>query len=217
LLFKLGVLLGGYDTRAVNRLLFGNLTLLGAGCLLAVVSYRGKSANCFDWYHGRTKRWFDCAAWTCLGTAVLFWTLFPKEGGLVRYFTNDFLCGTFYMWVILQAAMGVTGRLAALFDNWVLQFVGRISYGLYLVHNWMPDIVEKIFGPMPKYEAAPIVLTLTFAVCILSWNFFEKPILGLKRYFWNAGLRQPIVIGPKNDNAALPSDDNGAGDPARAY
>jgi peptidoglycan/LPS O-acetylase OafA/YrhL len=55
----------------------------------------------------------------------------------------------------------------------------------------MPDIVQKYFGPMPKYEAGPIVLILTFAVCITSWNFFEKPISGLKRYFWNAPLKRP--------------------------
>ncbi len=93
---------------------------------------------------------------------------------MVRYFTNDLLCGTFYAWLILQAALGVRGFLAPVFDNGVLQYVGRISYGLYLVHNFMPDIVTKLFGPMPKAQAAPIVLALTFAVCILSWHFLRN-------------------------------------------
>lgn len=194
LLFKLSVLLGGYNTRQVNRLLFGNLVLLCAGCLLAVVSYRNGRANCFEWYSGARARAFRTLAFAGLAGAVLSWLIFHKDGGdggLVRYFTNDLLCGVFYAWIVLQAAMGITGRLQPLFDNRVLQYVGRISYGLYLVHNWMPHVVEKFFGKMPKYEAGPIVVVLTFGVCILSWHFFEKPILGLKRFFWNAPLAKP--------------------------
>jgi peptidoglycan/LPS O-acetylase OafA/YrhL len=211
LLFKLGVVLGGYNTRTVNRLLFGNLTLLGAGCLLAVVSYRAARANCFTWYEGAVRRWFTLAAWSCLALAVLSWSLFPKEGGMVRYFTNDLLCGTFYAWLVLQAAIGVQGKLRPLFDNGVLQYLGRISYGLYLLHNFMPDVVTRLFGPMPKYQAAPIVVGLTFATCILSWHFFEKPILSLKRYFWNSRLKKPVT--PETE----PSTEDSSPQPARAY
>jgi peptidoglycan/LPS O-acetylase OafA/YrhL len=191
LLFKTGVWLAGFNTRDVNRLLFGNLVLLGAGCTLAVVSYRNGRANHFDWYADGTAHWFKACAWLCLAAAVLSWWFFPKDGGLVRYFTNDLLCGTFYAWVVLQAALGVDGVLKPVFDSAVLQYIGRISYGLYLVHNWMPDIVTKFWGPMPKYEAGPIVVVLTFAVCILSWHFFEKPASRLKRFFWNASLSRP--------------------------
>jgi peptidoglycan/LPS O-acetylase OafA/YrhL len=191
LLFKTGVWLAGFNTRDVNRLLFGNLILLGAGCALAVVSYRGDRANCFDWYTGRAARRFKNAALFCLGAAVLSWWFFPKDGGLVRYFSNDLLVGTFYAWAVLQAALGVDGALKPVLDSAVLQYIGRISYGLYLVHNWVPDIVLKYFGPLPKAEAGPIVLALTFGVCIMSWHFFEKPISGLKRYFWNARLKKP--------------------------
>lgn len=212
LLFKLGVVAGGYNTHNLNRLLFGNFILLGMGCLLAVVSYRNGRANCFTWYEGAVRRRFTWAAWICIGLAVLSWRLIPVTGpsGLVRYFTNDLLCGTFYAWVVLQAAMGVQGPLAKLFDSPTLQYIGRISYGLYLVHNWMPDIVEKFFGKLPKYQAAPIVLLLTFGICSLSWFFFEKPILGLKRFFWNAGLRKPVAPGSEPDgpsaSAAAPID-----------
>jgi peptidoglycan/LPS O-acetylase OafA/YrhL len=211
LLFKLGVVLGGYNTRTANRLLFGNLTLLGAGCLLAVVSYRATRANCFTWYEGAVRQWFTLVAWTCLALAVLSWSLFPKEGGMVRYFTNDLLCGTFYAWLVLQAAIGVRGPLKSVFDNGVLQYLGRISYGLYLLHNFMPDIVARLFGPMPKYQAAPIVLALTVGTCILSWHCFEKPILGLKRYFWNSRLKKPVT--PTDETP----DDDSSPQPARAY
>jgi peptidoglycan/LPS O-acetylase OafA/YrhL len=192
LLFKLGIALGGYDTSSVTRLLFANLVLLGAGCLLAVISYRDGRANCFTWYQGCARRNFTLAAWTCLGAAILSWAIFPKEGGMVRYYTNDLLVGTFYAWAILNAAIGFTGTVGKIFDNAGLQYIGRISYGLYLVHNWMPDIVTKYLGPMPKYQAGPIVLAATFAICALSWRYFERPILGLKRFFWGSALKKPI-------------------------
>jgi peptidoglycan/LPS O-acetylase OafA/YrhL len=191
LLFRLGVLLGGYNTRTVGRLLPGNLILLGAGCLLAAVSYRSGRANCFDWYTPTLHRWFTVAALSALSLAILCWGLFPKEGGLVRYFTNDLLCGAFYAWLVLQGAIGVRGILTPIFGSGVLQYIGRISYGLYLVHNWMPDIVTRLFGPMPKYQAAPLVLAGTFGVCALSWQFFEKPIMGFKRYFANPNQKMP--------------------------
>ena len=213
LLFKLGIILGGFDPGSATRLLPGNLVLLGAGCLLAVASYRGGRANCFTWYSGATRRGFTAAAWTALALAVLSWLIFPKEGGLVRYFTNDLLCGTFYSWLVLNCAIGVGGLWRGVFDSPVLQYVGRISYGVYLVHNWIPDVVAKYLGPMPKAEAAPIVLTATFAICILSWHFFEKPVLRLKRYFWNAPLDRPRTAAPApqdDDSVRIPK-------PANAY
>ena len=191
LLFKLVILLSGIDTRATTHLLFDNLILLGAGCLLAVVSYRHGRADRFEWYTGPVARWFALAA--CGGFALAFAisVIVPKDGSLLRYFTNDLLCGPFYAWLILQGAIGIKGFAGRVFDNPVLQYIGRISYGLYLVHNWMPDIVTKFFGPMPKYEAGPIVLVLTFAVCILSWHFLEKPFLSLKDRFLGARLPRP--------------------------
>lgn len=209
LLFKLGVVMGGYNTREVTRLLPGNLVLLGAGCLMAVISYRQGHANNFEWYTPAVRRWFGIMAWACLGLAVLSWMLFPKENGMVRYYTNDLLCGTFYAWLVLQCARGIGGLLKPVFDNGVLQYIGCISYGLYLVHNSMPDIVTKFFGPMPKEQAAPIVLALTFGVCILSWHFFEKPILGLKRFFGNSRRQKPVESVPKLDGQT--------GETARAY
>ena len=84
LLFKLGVVLGGYNTRDVTRLLPGNLVLLGAGCLLAVISYRAGRANVFDWHTPAARRWFGITAWLCLSLAILSWMLFPKDS-MLRY------------------------------------------------------------------------------------------------------------------------------------
>jgi peptidoglycan/LPS O-acetylase OafA/YrhL len=202
LLFKLGIVMAGLDTSAVTRLLFANFVLLGAGCLLAVVSFEGGRANSFGWYQGLARLWFTLTALLGITAAILSWLVFPKQGGMVRYFSNDILCGAFYAWFILQAAIGIRGRIGRIFDNPVLQYVGRISYGLYLVHNWMPEIVARYLGPMPKYQAGPIVLAATFAICILSWHFFERPILGLKRFFPAVPRKRPPPEGKEQSDEA---------------
>jgi peptidoglycan/LPS O-acetylase OafA/YrhL len=55
---------------------------------------------------------------------------------------------------------------------------------------------------MPKYQAAPLVLAGTFGICALSWHFFEKPIMGFKRYFGSTSLKKPVEPCPAT--AALP-------------
>jgi peptidoglycan/LPS O-acetylase OafA/YrhL len=191
LAFKLVIVVGGYSTKASDHLLLNNLTLLALGCMLAVVSYRGRP-NDFSWHRGRVVPLLTVLAWTSLAVAVATWMVFAKAS-LVRYFTVDLLCGVFYAWLVLRAAIGFGGPIGWLLDIGAVQYVGRISYGLYLVHDWMPRIVEKLAGPMPKFVAAPIVLTATFAICILSWHFYEQPILRLRRRPAAAPLPTPAM------------------------
>ena len=100
-----------------------------------------------------------------------------------RFFTNNLLCGVFFAWLVLNAAIGFNGVAGRLFNSRPLQYVGQISYGLYLVHNWMPKVIERLVGDIPRLELGLIVIPATFVVCILSWHFFEQPILRLRRRF----------------------------------
>ena len=180
LLFKLAVLLFGFSTKATGGLLPANLSLLAFGCILAILSFRHGKANCFDWYTGTVAKTITAIAWISIAAAVITWAIFGKSS-LVRYFTVDILCGVFYAWLIVEAARGFRGWIGWVLDSSVLQYIGQISYGLYLVHNWMPRVVEKLLGPLPTVIAGPIVLASTFAICILSWHLYEKPFLSLGR------------------------------------
>ena len=182
LAFKTGIFLLGYSLSDLRGLLPINFELLALGCLLAIASYRGGCANCFDWYAGRVATAFTAAAWLCLGLAVGSWLLLG-EGSVLRFFTNNLLCGVFFAWLVLNAAIGFNGVAGRLFNSRPLQYVGQISYGLYLVHNWMPKVIERLVGDIPRLELGLIVIPATFVVCILSWHFFEQPILRLRRRF----------------------------------
>jgi peptidoglycan/LPS O-acetylase OafA/YrhL len=168
-----------FGERVSFYLLPWQLDVLGAGCLLAILSFRNGRRNQFEWFTERRRTILAVAAWASISLAVLDW--YVNGGGLTRYLFVNPLSAVFFAWLTLMTARGWTGWMGMIFGNPVLQYIGRISYGIYLVHNWMPDIVEKFLGPLPKYQAAPIVVFLTFGVCALSWRYFEQPMIRLGR------------------------------------
>jgi peptidoglycan/LPS O-acetylase OafA/YrhL len=190
----------GVSYKSVQTLLFAKTPELGLGALLALISYRAGRPGDMSWCKGVVARRFTILAWTSLAIAVLGWAVYGT-GGWFRYYLNDLLSGIFFIWVIAQLAIGVKGPLGALLSHPAPQYVGHISYGLYLVHNWVPKILEQYFGEIPKLLAAPIVLAVTFGICALSWQFYEKPILGLKRYI--GGARRPFTT-RSEPSAAVP-------------
>ncbi|WP_435017909.1 acyltransferase family protein [Tundrisphaera sp. TA3] len=76
-----------------------------------------------------------------------------------------------------------------------LRALGRYSYGLYLYHVALEPSLNAILstgriqaGLGVPYPAAGLIrvgstFAICFAVALLSWHLFEKPILGLKRRF----------------------------------
>ena len=160
------------------------LDCLGAGCLLAILSFRNGKRNQFEWFTTRRSAVFAAAAVVAISLAIIDWYI--HRGGVTRFFFVNPLCAVFMAWLTLMSARGWKGFMGRIFDSPILQYVGRISYGIYLVHNWMPDIVEKVFGPLPKYQATPIVVGLTFGVCALSWRFFEQPLIRVGRHLADA-------------------------------
>jgi peptidoglycan/LPS O-acetylase OafA/YrhL len=82
----------------------------------------------------------------------------------------------------------------ALLVRWLesrpLVSLGRISYGFYLYHAFIPDFtrsprINALFGAegMPLWARGLCIVAaflLTFALAKLSWHFIEAPILKLK-------------------------------------
>jgi peptidoglycan/LPS O-acetylase OafA/YrhL len=74
-----------------------------------------------------------------------------------------------------------------------LQYIGKISYGIYLVHKLAFVVYEKsplysalsVAGSPRLNLAIAFVAEVSFAILIasLSWYLFETPILKLKKYF----------------------------------
>jgi peptidoglycan/LPS O-acetylase OafA/YrhL len=80
-------------------------------------------------------------------------------------------------------------------ENKVFNFIGRISYGIYLYHYtfgpWMDDVTAGFLHSHPGLPAFAgnfyfiycIKLTALITLCWLSFKLIEQPILGLKKRF----------------------------------
>lgn len=89
------------------------------------------------------------------------------------------------MWTVLHR----NARAAAPLRFAPLTYLGKICYGLYLLHRPAESILLKTlahFGMVVNEDAAwlvPVKIAMAIAVATASWYCFERPILRLKRRF----------------------------------
>lgn len=76
----------------------------------------------------------------------------------------------------------------------LLTYLGRISYGLYIIHNYANSLIANaiVWLGVPtgvaRFCQAPLVrlfllLSVTIGLASLSWHLFESPINNLKHKF----------------------------------
>ena len=156
---------------------------LGAGALLALVE------SCEEWK--QTFRWIQILA--CLPIFVILQgESFLKGSGLsgaAESIRETVMVVTFSL-IVSQAATGFRGPVGWVLSHPLLTGVGKISYGIYLIHNFTPHLMTWLLdqtplGAGPFYALHPLwrfigfwVLTLVLAGT--SWFLIERPCLRLK-------------------------------------
>lgn len=97
--------------------------------------------------------------------------------------------GISFLFVVLieKTARGFTGKAKSVMENAVVLYIGKISYGLYVYHNFMLAIVLYYllkWTAAPDYRLVALLSTVTtFATAILSWHVVERPLMQLKNRF----------------------------------
>jgi len=185
------MLLAPFYAMAMNASIRGNptasvlmpscMSALGMGALIAWSARNGVAMRPF-------KQWLLClglagvAVWRGCGCLATFNPL--------NRLAEDCVLG----WLVFSAAEGFGGVTGALLAWSPMNYLGKISYGLYIFHNfaapaWQavmdglgnPAWLAKIYN-VPAGRVAMFIIG-TIGVASLSWFCFEKPINDLKRKF----------------------------------
>lgn len=129
-----------------------------------------------------------CAAVLVFGNRI--------AGGAFRIhllnFTDPTLLAVFFSWLVAegtrQDARSIFVRLLA---NSPLTTLGKYSYGMYVIHQLIDQVLYQSVGTrLPHLGAVPeailyfcIAAAITFAAALVSFHCYEKWFLRLKRYY----------------------------------
>lgn len=95
----------------------------------------------------------------------------------------------FFVWVVDKGSRGYSGFFGRICDNKIILELGKVSYGLYLIHNFTPAIIGWLYrsGFIPEVLYTDfgllIKLILTVILAFISWHLLEQPMNRLKKYF----------------------------------
>jgi peptidoglycan/LPS O-acetylase OafA/YrhL len=119
-------------------------------------------------------------------------TPFNRTIGLLL---SPLFCTFAIFWVIQFRG----SKFTAWMRNPVLQYMGRVSYGAYLFHwpvaNILTSLTAHIHAPALDQGVWRLLLiyVMTFGAAALSWHFFERPLALLKdRLFPSSAVARPV-------------------------
>lgn len=94
--------------------------------------------------------------------------------------------------LVAGASRGFGGPVGGALGHPVPVFVGRISYGMYLYHLLVPDLLVRAGLPEAMAGAFWVRLVALLALATLSWRLVERPLLdwGARR----ARVTPPAVV-----------------------
>jgi peptidoglycan/LPS O-acetylase OafA/YrhL len=163
---------------------FACLDALAIGALIAV------------WRTGKRRpadtRWFfQMGLWVGAPLAALLILLEPLNpvGSALNVVFGRLVQSLFFAWLVNGAATGFPNAFGTLLSSRPATYIGRISYGIYVIHPVVPRALNMALGTADALHSLPLVgrlmvwSALTVGLASLSWRFFEQPINNLKSRF----------------------------------
>ena len=164
----------------IRALPLGNFHTLGIGALLAYIVFYHKSGSLYIEFLQRYSFLAFIVAFTAL--CVVLYAHFSNN------FMKPLLISLSSFFILFTAYNGNTKLLGPVLNSKPLQYIGKLSYGIYLYHKPLPSFI-KIACLQLHLELPPPFLYFTLCLAILipvvlvSYYFIEKPILKLKTKF----------------------------------
>lgn len=173
------------------------LDALGTGALLAY--YFMYEMNTLE--NILTKSYLFIGAMALFVIITIYFNLYRKNYIEGRTVLERFLFSIVCFWITGNAALGrFKGFLKYLLENKVAVFIGKISYGIYIYHDFIFSLLTtyiipyinkhyhiKILNLDPAFThnntllTALLLFSLTLLISCFSWYVIELPINALKK------------------------------------
>lgn len=104
----------------------------------------------------------------------------------VNQFFSYLLVAIAFGLILFAVSLNENKILQSVFENRVIVYLGKISFGLYIFHRLVIDKfipLMKRSDPLLRSGIVILIFVLTVAIAILSYEFFEKRFLKLKERF----------------------------------
>lgn len=175
---------------------FGFFAMFATGALAAGVQVLlvGKRSVIFD----------TLALLATAAAAWLVWTEGLRGGGEFYGWLNvPYRFPIFPLLIALALAVTPSSRMVGVvMDNRVVSYVAQISFGIYVWHYvvlemvrvfWVPEIVHASMSDPTKFLiASGVVVAITVAIADLSYRWMEAPIMAWARGFEKTAGRAPL-------------------------
>lgn len=173
-----GVLvLAQVSANAMEYNTFTRLDPIALGILVALAA---------DWLP-KWVRWQRWAMLTCaVTTCVAAYAISALENDRTRSTWSLAASHSMTSIAALAALLAVLGETSPFFRNKTLLYLGKISYGLYVIHEFAHLLAKQIFPastPLQVVGQSAIGLALTILLAAASYRWLESPFLRLKERF----------------------------------
>ncbi|GLR91069.1 acyltransferase [Bradyrhizobium iriomotense] len=132
-------------------------------------------------YKKRTEvLWLAGLAGTCIW---LILALMPPDSQtfFAQAAPEDTAAAMIFAWVIARASTGFHGMAGNILNNSALQYIGAISYGIYVLHGFVPYYLEThgLTDFLPHWLSKLTSVGLTIILASISWHVLERPVTRL--------------------------------------
>jgi peptidoglycan/LPS O-acetylase OafA/YrhL len=202
-LVRLAMLLGGADPEAVYMFTFARMDALALGAALAALV---SMPDRFERIVAMRGRLLAAAAGLWL-LGVVITHGYPRTLPLGQTVGYSLLAITFAMVILcaICAEPSGTPRVMRLLRARPLRILGKYSYGMYVFHKPIHDLVGRplmaSLGHAPTESVGPALAYLaaaglvTFVAAAVSFHALELPFLRLKRHFGTGRIAQGAAAG----------------------
>lgn len=177
--FRIIMMLLGASSMGIGVPPFACLDPLAGGALLALWMATDKSRK-----HYGKLRVIGIAGGICFLLQAVYYIIVLQGGPInAQLPLMRTAAAAFFAWLIGSAALERNGWLGAVFKAKVFDYIGRISYGIYLYHLVFPWVLQRTLGIQLGHSVPSFFITAALAIAVssISWHVLEKPVNRLKR------------------------------------